>query len=413
VEKAAEENRQMTPEEEGTWQRLMEELDKTDEKIGGVLTAEKRQKDTDDAFDALTRQPAGRRAPGLGAAYADSTGRDVNSELRAIARNEPGAPRHLEVRHNGPFGAEELRSMISTASGQSAVVPTDFYDRLIAHLIEVSGIMQAGPTLLNTDGGEALQIPKTLTHATATLTGQGANIPIVDPTESQVILNAFKYGVMTQVARELIDDSGVDLLGYLAMAAGRAVGNALGSDLILGNASSKPSGLIFNISGTPGVTGFAASAISAAGLSAQNITVGGPSYGNLVDLEYSVIAPYRQSRSCYWMLRDKSVAALRKLTDTQGRPVWEPSTVLGSPDLLLGKPVVADPYMPAMASGAGVFPLAFGDFSQFFVRLVGGVRFERSDDFAFGTDLVSFRCLIRGDGTLVDTNAVKSFQGGG
>jgi HK97 family phage major capsid protein len=69
--------------------------------------------------------------------------------------------------------------------------------------------------------------------------------------------------------------------------------------------------------------------------------------------------------------------------------------------------------MPAMASGAGVFPLAFGDFSQFFVRLVGGVRFERSDDFAFGTDLVSFRCLIRGDGTLVDTNAVKSFQGGG
>ena len=91
VEKAAEENRSMTPEEEGTWQRLMEELDKTDEKIGGVLTAEKRQKDTDDAFDEITRQAVRPGAGGsLGAAYADSTGRDVNAELRAIARSEPG-----------------------------------------------------------------------------------------------------------------------------------------------------------------------------------------------------------------------------------------------------------------------------------------------------------------------------------
>ena len=123
-----------------------------------------------------------------------------------------------------------------------------------------------------------------------------------------------------------------------------------------------------------------------------------------------MIAPYRQSRSCYWICRDKTVASLRKLTDTNGRPVWEPSMVLGSPDLLLGKPVVADPYMPALASSA--IGLAFGDFSQYFVRLVGGVRFERSDDYAFGTDLVSFRCLIRGDGTLVDSNAIKGFDGG-
>ena len=84
--------------------------------------------------------------------------------------------------------------------------------------------------------------------------------------------------------------------------------------------------------------------------------------------------------------------------------------VLGSPDLLLGKPLVADPFMPANATGAK--SIAFGDFSQFFVRIVGPVRFERSDDFLFGSDLVAFRALIRGDGTLVDqTGAVKLYQG--
>jgi HK97 family phage major capsid protein len=63
-----------------------------------------------------------------------------------------------------------------------------------------------------------------------------------------------------------------------------------------------------------------------------------------------------------------------------------------------------------MATGSK--SIAFGDFSQYFVRLVGGVRFERSDDFAFGSDLVTFRAILRGDGTLVDrTGAIKMYQG--
>jgi HK97 family phage major capsid protein len=395
VEKAAEENREMTAEETGTWQRLMEELDTIDDKIEGVLKAEQRQKSTDDAFDAITSRPQERRGgDGAQAGFADSRGTDADQEIRAFLRGERKA---VELRHNGPFGSAELRILQSNTGSPTSVVPTDFYDRLIAHLIEVSGIMQAGPTVLNTAGGESLQIPKTTAHSTAALTGQGASLPTSDPTFSQVTLSSYKYGIMLQVGRELIDDSGVDLIGYLAMEAGRAVGNAFGTDLINGNGSSKPSGLIFATSASPGVTG------TTTGVS------GAPGYSNLVDLEYSVIAPYRQSRSCYWMAADKTIGGFRKILDSQNRPIWEPSAVLGSPDLLLGKPVVADPYMPAVATSA--FSVAFGDFAQFFVRLVGGVRFERSDDFAFGSDLVTFRCLLRGDGTLVDTNAVKLYKG--
>ena len=113
-----------------------------------------------------------------------------------------------------------------------------------------------------------------------------------------------------------------------------------------------------------------------------------------------VIAPYRQSRSCYWLTTDKAIGGFRLLLDSQNRPIWEPSVVLGSPDLLLGKPLVADPYVPAVVTSNKC--VVFGDFAQFVVRLVGPVRFERSDDFAFQTDLVSFRAIIRGDGTLVD-----------
>jgi HK97 family phage major capsid protein len=189
-----------------------------------------------------------------------------------------------------------------------------------------------------------------------------------------------------QVARELLDDSAVDLVGYLAMSAGRAIGNAFGADLVTGTGTNQPSGLVAN--STQGVLG----TTTGKGGAAQ--------YADLVNLEYSVIAPYRQSRSCYWMAADKTVGGFRLLLDSQNRPIWEPSVVLGSPDLLLGKPLVADPYIPAVATSAkSVF---FGDFAQYAVRLVGPVRFERSDDFAFQTDLVSFRAVIRGDGSLID-----------
>ena len=388
IEAAAEEQRQFTPEEQGKLDAFDDELNKLDARLRSVLDQEKRAKDADDTFNAIIGKQRHAGIP------AGSDGADANSEIRAFLKGER---KSIELAHNPDLGPVNLRVLQTNTAAASATVPTDFYDRLIAHLIEVSGILQAGCTLLNTAGGESLQIPKTTSHSTAALTAQGGTLPTSDPATSLVTLTAFKYGIMLQVARELVDDTGVDLVGYLAMQAGRAVGNAFGSDLILGNGSSKPAGLIFATSASPGVT--------------QSTTgqAGFPTYANLVDLEYSVIAPYRQSRSCYWIARDASIGGLRKIVDGQQRPIWEPSAVLGSPDLLLGKPLVADPFMPAAALSA-VGAYGFGDFAQFFVRLVGGVRFERSDDFAFGTDLITYRCLVRGDGALVDTNAVKVFK---
>src|SRR6266496_2408402 len=387
AEDAAAENRAFTPEEQGKWDAMQEEMRTLDTRIGAVLDTEKRAKAADEAFNDLE----GRPREGGGEQRQPS---DMEAEVRKWARGEDGAPRSLEIRRQAA-GPVNYRTLVTTGTA-SSIVPTDFYDQLIAHLIEVSGVMQCGPTVLNTGGGETLQVPKTTAHSTAASAAQAGLIPSADPTFSMQPLSAYKYGILLQVARELIDDTAVDLLGYLAMQAGRALGNAFGTDLVNGTGTAQPSGIV--TTATTGVTG------ATTGVS------GAPSYANLVDLEYSVIAPYRQSRSCYWLAADKTIGGFRKITDTVGRPIWEPSAVLGSPDLLLGKPLVADPFMPAQATGAKC--IAFGDFSQYFVRLVGGVRFERSDDFAFGTDLVTFRAILRGDGTLVDrTGAISLYVG--
>jgi HK97 family phage major capsid protein len=393
------EGRAYTVEEKTKIDQYDERLDAIDAQIKTVLAAETRSAEADATFNALEA-----RGMSIGNDSPLGNGWLIAPDVRTWTEQRSGS-HAVEVGklHRGPMDLKKIYARtLSSIGNASATVPVDFYDQLISYLIEVSGVLQTGPTVLNTSGGETMSLPTVTTHPTASTAAQGGVIPSGDPSFAPKTLGAQKFGWQGSVPRELIDDTAVDLLGYLAMAAGRDLGNKFGSALLNGG-SGITGGIIPSVS--VGVTGGLTSAISG-----ENMVTGGPTYENLIDMEYSIIAPYRQSRSCYWLAADQSIGQLRKLKDTVGRPIWEPSIVLGSPDLLLGKPLVADPFMPAI--GAGNKSFLFGDFSQYFVRLVGGIRFERSDDFQFGNDLVTFRALIRGDGNLADPNSLRAFQGG-
>jgi HK97 family phage major capsid protein len=117
----------------------------------------------------------------------------------------------------------------------------------------------------------------------------------------------------------------------------------------------------------------------------------------------SVAEPYAESPSAAFIMRNASNVIVRKLRDTTGQPV----NGLTDRRTILGYPAYTDPFMPAMANGAE--SIAFGDMSKYFVRIVNGVRFERSDEFRFQDDLIAFRCILRLDDALVDTGAVKTF----
>lgn len=262
------------------------------------------------------------------------------------------------------------------------------------HAIDTSAILSAGATILYTTSGEEISVPVTLSAPTGAQVGEGQVIPTSEPVLGKRSLFAYKYGDLMQISRELADDSAFDLEGFIARQAGRAIGNAFGAKLVAGTGTNEPQGLI--TSTTLGVTGGAAA----------------PTWDDLIDLFYSVIGPYRNSPGAAWLIKDGTAAALRKIKDLEGRYIWQPSVIAGQPDLIEGKPVFTDPNMPSI--GAGAKSIAFGDMSTYFARIVNGVRFERSDDFAFDKDLITYRAIIRGDGVLVDqTGAVKHFAGAG
>jgi HK97 family phage major capsid protein len=378
-------NRDLSAEEITEYDKRNADLDRLDARVRDLRESEQRAAEAEQALAELRSRPV-------------EPGREPEPphgrEIRSFLQGRSGAV--FEVRADRPMGTEEFRALSKVTAGSGGnTVRVGFYDRLLAHLIEVSGILRAGPTILNTSTGERIPVPKTTAHSTAVRTAEAAQIPSSDPVFGQVPLDAYKYALLLQVSTELVNDTSVDMEGYIAKQAGQAVGNAFGAEAIGGTGVDQPNGLV------------TAAALGVKGASG----VGGTfTCDNLIDLFFSVISPYRNSSSCGWLLKDSSLAVARKLKDSTGQYLWQPSLQVGVPDTILAKPVHSDPYVPAV--GPGTRSVLFGDISQYFVRQVSTIQFRQSEHFAFDSDMQTYRVTYRADGDLVDlTGAVKYFQG--
>jgi HK97 family phage major capsid protein len=102
---------------------------------------------------------------------------------------------------------------------------------------------------------------------------------------------------------------------------------------------------------------------------------------------------------------DSTIKLVRKLKDTTNQYLWQPGLQAGEPDTLLGKPVYADPDMPAATTG--LVSALFGDFSYYWIRDVNGIAFQRLNELYAENGQVGFRAYHRTDGKLLNTAAVK------
>ena len=384
LDRAESENRDLTAEETSSYEAMTNDLASLRARIDRMIERDQTDRDITESLRAL----------GVDSTEGQSGDVDIAAQFRDLAKRRVGEV-NITARDFGK--AFESRALAKAVAGTGgATVPTSFYDRLVEHMVDSSGLLQLNPTIINTTGGETLQVPVTTSYGAAGGPyAEAAVIAGTDPAFAQRSLGAYKYGQLVLVSRELIDDSAFDLAGFISRVAGRNVGLSLGAHLVTGSGVGQPTGVI--TSATTGVTG--AAAVS-----------GAFSADNLIDLMFSVTAPYRNSASAGWLVKDATLGAIRKLKDGAGRYLFEPAAIVGQPDSFLGKPIQTDPNVAAVALGAK--SVAFGDFSAYFVRMAGGVRFERSDDFKFDTDQVAFRAVIRADGVTADqTGAIKVYVG--
>jgi HK97 family phage major capsid protein len=381
AERAVDDNRNMTADEDRQFTEMNAEVDALQKRADAMLEGEKRAKETEEAFSKLSGKPQERE-------HREVSGDKVTADLRAWMTG--AGDRAFLV----PAGGRIERRDLSTSS--TGIIDTGFRAQLWEYMIETAGVLQAGVDLLETASGETIKLPRVTVHPTTAAQTEATTITESDPTFDSVNSTVTKHGFVTQLSRELIDDSGVDLTGYLARAAGRAMGNAVGAAAITAALAAASAGAT-TAAGTAG------------GLGAQSTAARGFDY--LITLFHSVLAPYRNSSSCSWVMADPTAAMVRKVKSADGVYAWQPSVVAGQPDTILSKPVYIDTNVPDAA--ISVESILFGDWRSLVVRIAGGFRFERSDEFAFGSDLVTYRALVRHGSVSVDPNALKSLTHAG
>lgn len=368
---AAAENRDLTAEEEQSYARMTADIDERSQKIEDLQAAEQRSKDIE---ASLVDAPEVREAR-----QARPTGeQDV---MKQLLRGE--------IRSHS-FERRDLNT-----SDDSSIVPETFYDVIQERLQLVGPMLDGGiVTLLNTASGEDIKVPVESTRPLATAIDEGTTISALDPTFSSLTLKSQKVAVLTKVSRELLEDSGIDVVAYLGRTLGTSVGIKVNNLLTVGTGSGdEPNGIV--TAAGSGITGSTATGTFTA--------------DNLIDLAHSVDGAFVRLGAGF-MMRRTTMGALRKLKDTAGQYLYVPAAEIGAPDSFMGFPIYENPDVPAVAASAK--SVLFGATSSYHVRQVGGVELARSDDAYFASDEIGLRLTIRVWGDLGQSSAVKYFAGG-
>lgn len=277
-----------------------------------------------------------------------------------------------------------------TDSEGGYLVPDEF-EKTLVEALEEENVFRTLAHVIKTSSGDR-KIPVVASKGTASWVDEEGAYTESDDAFSQVSIGAYKLGTMIKVSEELLADSVFDLEAYISKEFARRIGAREEESFFNGDGKGKPLGILAAKDGAEvGVTAASATAITA---------------DEVIDLFYSLKAPYR--KNAVWVLNDATVKQIRKLKDSTGQYLWQPSLVAGTPDTILGRPVKTSAFMPTAAAGAKT--IAFGDFKYYWIADRQGRTFKKLSELYAANGQVGFMGTQRVDGKLILPEAIKVLQ---
>lgn len=288
----------------------------------------------------------------------------------------------------------EMRAQTVTTTGGGHLIADAFMARLEKSLLHYGGMLNEAD-IIDTATGAPLDWPTyDDTSNKGAILAINTAVADQDITFGQLTLDAYKYSSkQVKVPVELMQDSAFDINAIVADALGERLGRILNEHFTTGTGAAQPNGIV------------TASGVGKTGAAGQT---GSVIYDDLIDLIHSVDIAYR-TQGAKFMMADSSVKVIRKLKDSNGLPLWQPSVVAGQPDAILAYPVVINNDMAAMAASAK--SILFGALGKYKVRRVKDITLLRLNERYADAHQVGFLAFARFDGDLLDagTNPVNHY----
>lgn len=334
------------------------------------------------ALNAATRDPA-RQSPDAPVLRAFLAG--------GLAALSPEQVRTMQARQNA-----DIRAAMSTTTPAEGgyTVATEYY-RELEQAMKAFGGMRAVASVIRTSTGATMNFPTAdATAEVGEIVGQNAAVALGETTFGNTALDVYKYSSKKiALPFELVQDSFLDIEAYVRELLAIRLGRIQNQHFTTGSGTGQPRGVV------------TASTVGKTGTTGQTTSV---IYDDLVDLEHSVDPAYRSMPGVGFMLHDSSLKVVRKIKDSQGRPIFVPGYEQGNPggapDRLLNRPVFINQDVATMAANAK--SILFGAFSKYRIRDVMDLTLFRMTDSAFTLNgQVGFVAFMRSGGNLVDAGA--------
>jgi HK97 family phage major capsid protein len=299
-------------------------------------------------------------------------------------------------------GDSEFRDQSTTTTAGGYTIPQGFSEELQKYIALYGGVR---PVARNFPTPTGHDIPWPTVDDTANkgeLLAENTGAGSQDVVFGQVTLKAFKFSSkLVKVSKELLQDSYFDVGVILRDLFVDRLGRITNQYFTTGTGTGEPQGIV------------SGSTLGETATSGQTTTI---IYDNLVNLEHSVDPLYRPNAK--FMFNDSTLKALKKLKDSQGRPLW-----MGYAEAAFG-PRVAQPTilgygyqinqdMANIGHGgspdAGYKSILFGDFSRYVVRDVLAMDLIRLEERYAELGQVGFLMFMRADGRTLNTAAIKYF----
>lgn len=253
----------------------------------------------------------------------------------------------LRGRALSPEEAKVLTIGDPTTGGYLA--PVEYVAQIIKGITEFSPVRQLA--YVRSTSNQAVQIPTRTTAVTGAWTSeQATRTESTGPAYGMKTLTPHEMYALKDISFQDLEDSAFNMEAELASEFAEAFGVLEGTAFVSGSAVGQPEGILTNAT------------VAASYMTTSTATTGTFEAGDLMTAYYALKSIYAPNAK--WLLNRAMVGIIRKFTDpTSHQFLWQPGMVAGTPDTLLGRPIVeATDMASAMAGSAKVAIL--GDFKR-------------------------------------------------
>ncbi|MGW3410249.1 phage major capsid protein [Streptomyces sp. NPDC000888] len=382
------ENRNWTAEERTNWDAAEVRLTEVSSDIDRLNRMAALSQIDRSQIVTTTGEPADRRG-GDGEAQATRYAEAFSTYLRG------GMDRLTSEQRNMMMDQQvDLRAMGgNTDVGGGFTVPDEFRNIMTETMKAFGGVFGLADVITTSTGADLNWPTNDDTSNEGEILGENVAAGELDIQVGGKKLKAYTFSSkQVRLSLQLLQDSAFGLESWVPKKLGERIGRRAARAWTTGTGVDQPEGI--TTSAVVGKTG--------AGGQTTSII-----YDDLVDIEHSVDVAYRASAQ--YLMHDLMLKVIRKLKDTQGRPLWQPIPAPGFPATINGFTYNIDNSMPVPAASAK--SIAFGDFKAgYLIRQVLDVQTLRLVERYAEYLQVAFLGFARMDGMINDSSAIRLYQ---